>query len=264
MLRGLTVHWLAALLGAAPIPAAVAAAAEPPDVVEWQAHIAGLERLVARDPDNPNHYLRVAQAYSELGDTPRVVALAQQAEQHGAHPTQAHLLLADHYLKMHRFEQALKSYGRALRSAPNSALGWTRSWRALYELRRTDTPTRLDLQVIARDLERRGYYFPRAWRQPGPTPTEAPKDARRHTGVGYGRLEQGDLAGAVRAFHLALDAQPAFADAFRGLGIAHARQRRLTMALGAYSLFLELAEPDHADVGRIRQIIVDYYRSQTR
>ena len=251
--------WLSLLLLAGvPLPAAA-----QEDPVEWSAHIEGLKRRFRLEPSNPNHYLRVAQACSAAGDTRQVLEFARAAEGRGAHPARVYLLIGDHYLRLHHFERALRNFDIALRTAPGSAYGWTRIWRALLEMQRAGQRSAVDVRGMAADLESRGYYFPRAWREPRPPPVD-PAAAKRLAGVGYRLLGSRDLAGAVRAFLRALDADPTCADAFRGLAITHARQQRIDLAFGAYALFLELAPPNHPDVPKIRRILQDFYRSRSR
>jgi tetratricopeptide (TPR) repeat protein len=254
------------LLALMPVPSAHARrdTDETPDVAEWEEHIAQLKRRIDRAPANANLYLRIAQAYGAIGDSRQVMDYVRLAQDRGAHPAQAYLLLGDHYLQVHRFEQAIQSYDRALRAAPRNVGAWAKAWRALYELRRAGNKTTVDVGLFANDLQAHGFYFPISWREKGPAPNEDPQEARRRTATGYRLLDSGDMPGAIRAFRRALDNEPTFADAFRGLGIAHARSKRLEKALGAYTLFTELAEPGHRDIPKIRKIIVDYYEAASR
>lgn len=255
---------LVLLLGGGSAARARPSGAEALDLEEWEGHIAELKRRAELDPANPNHLLRVAQAYSAIGDTRRVVDYTRKGEERGAHVAQAHMLLGDHYLTMHQFERALRSFDRALRVAPRNAGAWAKAWRALYELRRGGKTGDVDVGAFAADLQTRGYYFPVSWRDRGPVPREDPGEARQRAAAGYRLLDAGDVPGAVRAFRRALDNDPTFADAFRGLGIAHAREKHLEQALGAYTMFTELAEPGHRDIPKIRQIILDYYEATSR
>jgi len=243
------------VLGGAPARAA--------DDAEWEVHIAGLERRIQFERSNPNHYLRVAQAYSMRGDTQQVLDYARMAEQRGAHPARVHLLIGDHYLRLHRFERALRNFDQATRTAPNIAYGWVRVWRTLYELQRAGQRTAIDVPGMASALEVHGFYFPVAWRGRGAPATDR-RVAARLTSVGYRLLSSNDLPGAVRSFRRALDSDPTHADAYRGLGITHARQRRIELAFGAYTLFMELAPSDHPDAPGIRKIITDFYRARGR
>ena len=234
------------------------------DLREWEEHIAELKRRIDRSPGDSNLYLRAAQAYGTIGDTKHVLDYTAMAREHGAHPAQAYLLLGDHYIKVQRFDKALRSFDRALRAAPRNVDAWARAWRALYELRRSGAKHEVDVGMFATDLQAHGFYFPVSWRDKGRVPDEDPQEASRRTAMGYRLLDSGDMPGAIRAFRRAVDAEPTFADAFRGLGIAHARDKRLEKALGAYTLFTELAEPGHRDIPKIRQIILDYYEASSR
>jgi tetratricopeptide (TPR) repeat protein len=263
VLPGLVVVAFLASIGIASVASSARRGAEI-DLGDWEEHIAQLQRRLDRDPRNPNHYLRVAQAYAAIGETDRVVEYTEMARDHGAHPAQAYLLLGDHYLKVHRFERAMQNYDRALRVAPRNVGAWAKAWRALYELRRSGKKTTLDVRMFANDLQTHGFYFPVSWRDRGQVPSEDPQEAGRRTAMGYRLLDSGDMPGAIRAFRRALDSEPTFADAFRGLGIAHARSKRLEKALGAYTLFTELARPGHKDIPKIRKIILDYYEASSR
>jgi tetratricopeptide (TPR) repeat protein len=263
MARGLPTI-VAVLLLAAPQPAIGRRARGEIDIEAWESHISDLKQWTAREPHHANHFLRVAQAYSVVGDTRNVVEWCRMAQERGAHRSRAYLLMGDHYLRMHMFPKAVHSYDRALRSAQRNAQARTKLWRAVYELRRSGaTAESVDIPMLAADLAEAGYFFPRSWQDRGPPPTEDPTRAQRLSEVGYRLLKRNDLAGAVRSFHQSLEAEPIFADSFRGLGIAHVRQRRLEQALGAYSMFLALADPDHRDISGIRKIIVDFYQQGT-
>ena len=241
----------------------VAAPAAAQDPAEWDVHIRGLRRRIEIEPSNPNHYLRVAQAFSAVGDTQQVLDYARMAEQRGAHPARVSLLLGDHYLRLHRFERALRNFDEAVQAAPGSAYARVRQWRTLYELQRAGQRTTADVAATAEALEAAGYYFPAVWRGRGAPATDA-RAAARMSSVGYRLLAGNDLPGAVRSFRRALDADPTHADAFRGLGITHARQRRIDLAFAAYTMFLELAPEDHQDAPQIRKIITDFYRARGR
>ena len=234
------------------------------DLALWESHIDQLKRRSEREPGVPNHYLRVAQAYAVIGDTDRVIDYSRMAQDRGAHPAQVYLLQGDHHLDVHRFERALGAYDRALRAAPGNTRAWSKAWRALYELRRSGRPTDIDVGMFASDLQSQGFYFPVSWRDRGPAPRVDEGEAARRTAMGYRLLDAGDVPGALRAFRRAVDSAPTFADAFRGLGIAHARSRRLEQALGAYTLFTDLAPADHRDIPKIRKIIIDYYEAASR
>ena len=80
------------------------------------------------------------------------------------------------------------------------------------------------------------------------------------------RVRRGPSCGPWIVFNggRAVDSAPTYADAFRGLGIAHARSRRLEQALGAYTLFTDLAPAGHRDIPKIRKIIIDYYEAASR
>ena len=236
----------------------------PVDLERWQAHIDQLKRRIEREPSVPNHYLRVAQAYAVVGDTDRVIDYSRMAQDRGAHPAQVYLLQGDHHLDVHRFERALGAYDRALRAAPGNIRAWSKAWRALYELRRSGRPTDIDVGMFASDLQTQGFYFPVSWRDRGPVPPVDEGEAARRTATGYRLLDAGDLPGALRAFRRAVDSAPTFPDAFRGLGIAHARSRRLEQALGAYTMFTDLAPAGHRDIPKIRKIIIDYYEAASR
>ena len=84
-------------------------------------------------------------------------------------------------------------------------------------------------------------------------PADKPKagDAETSTRSGISLLARGDLTGALQALHAAIQANPNYAPAWRGLGIVYEKQGDRGQARAAFKRYLQLA-PSAGDADQIR------------
>jgi tetratricopeptide (TPR) repeat protein len=93
---------------------------------------------------------------------------------------------------------------------------------------------------------------------PVPKPKGNIEEARNYYNAGNQMALNGKYKEAVEQYKLALQSDPSFADAHRGLGIAYARQKKSDEAVRHYELYLQ-ARPYAQDAARVREIL-DLYR----
>lgn len=236
---------------------------------DWERHIVGLKAQAAREPGLPNTFLRLAEAYSQIGDTGHVEEYCRRARDRGAPPAQVHALLGEHYLRLTRFGLALDNLMRALELSPASPAIHVLLWRTLLGYRRLPgQPEPLNPVVLQQAmglLAARGYYVPLSFRQTGSLFAEDPASARSYLAQGYEALRGAALREALLGFQAAADSSPTLADAYRGMGIVLARLGQTERAFAAYHLFLALEPERTRDVEEVEQIILDFYqRSSAR
>jgi len=88
-----------------------------------------------------------------------------------------------------------------------------------------------------------------------------PEDAKAFYNAGNRFILQGRFKEAVDQFKLALKADPRFADAHRGLGIAYARLGKADMAVRHYEHYLK-ARPYAQDAAKVQEILKNYRKSR--
>jgi len=244
------------------------ASAAPNDLEDWERHVQQLKRDIIRQPQNPNAQLRLAEAYSQIGDTARVEEHCLLALRAGAHSGRVSALLGDHYLRLARFEQALEHLLRAQGQAAHSGAIHVGMWRALLGMQRSRmavTPTAAAYRQQALGLlSARGYYVPAPVRSSAAGLNEDTVTAGSYLAQGYRALRGNDLRQAMLSFQAAADNSPKLADAYRGVGIVEARLKHTRRALAAYNLFLALAPERTRDVEAVERIVLDFYRQAGR
>ena len=88
----------------------------------------------------------------------------------------------------------------------------------------------------------------------GPPPTEAMAASREYFRQGLIKLMRNRHSEAVKLFHKALEKNPRFAQAYRGMGLAYEKLQRKTMARAAFKRYLIL-NPRAPDAAAIRKRI---------
>jgi tetratricopeptide (TPR) repeat protein len=221
--------------------------------IKWQRQIAYLQTLVDAEPSLPQHYMRMAQAYAQLGDSDQVLRYTQEAVRLGGNALAADLLVADHLATAGRPEEAAARYMRVLDTSPRQAHALTRLWFIFQGMRADRRPLPDQARALGR-LNNAGYYF-----------SERPslgdgEGARQRIEVGNQNLNNNNIIGAIGAYKEASDMDPWNPDTYRGLGIAYARTNDFDRAVGAYHLYIALAPPNTPDIPKVRQIIMDFYQ----
>ena len=236
------------------------------DLQDWEQYIEALKVRVFEEPGMPNNHLRLADAYSQIGDTVKVEEYCHLAQINRVHPARVLALLGEHYLRLNRFDRALSNLLRARSLGPKSATIHLLIWRTLLQFRRSrarrDSVNPVDFQQAAGLLSARGYYMPRSLKQEEAGLPEDPVTARSHLAQGYSALRVQDLRLAFLSFQAAADVSPTLADAYRGMGIVLVRLEQTERALAAYQLFLALAPERTRDVDVVERIVLDYHRRQ--
>ncbi|MFH1810895.1 MAG: FHA domain-containing protein [Pseudomonadota bacterium] len=89
---------------------------------------------------------------------------------------------------------------------------------------------------------------------PSTKPETNPEDAKNFYSAGNKQILQGRFKEAVDQFKLALKADPGFADAHRGLGIAYARLGKADLAVKHYETYVQ-KRPYASDADKVREIL---------
>ncbi len=233
----------------------IAHAQDAPDLerVKWERQIVYIQTLLAREPSLPQHYMRMAQAYAQLGSTDNVLRYTQEAVRLGGNPLAADILVADHLEAQGRHEEAMASYMRVLDSSPRQAHTLNRIWLIIQSARGASRRAPAGAADALTRLNNAGYFI-----APEGTPLNDAA-SRERIQTGNQRLNNGDVAGAINDYKDAARQDPWNPDAYRGMGIAYARTGDVDRAVGAYNLYIALAPPGTSDVPKVRQIIMDFY-----
>ncbi len=241
--------------------------AQADELAQWEKHMGQLQEIRSREPDYGNHYMRIAQAESQLGNTAAVVEHTEWALLQGVHPARVHMLRGKHYLQVMMLDKAMESFQTAVRISPGFNAAWLGMWRSLIQIsedleRRTSMP-RKELVSIARELSGRGYHFPITVLDGQKSDSDWVEDARiarERVASGFRFISQENFQRAVAEFQKALEVEFTNAHAFRGLAICHARLGQSERAVSTYTLFVYLADPRDPEVPAVRGLINDYYQ----
>jgi tetratricopeptide (TPR) repeat protein len=248
--RLLSLFTLATLATAAPLLAQELPESER---IKWERQLAYVQSLIEAEPSLPQHYMRAAQAWAQLGQTDQVLRYTQEAVRLGGSPLAADILVADHLTTLGRSQEAMERYLRVLDSSPRQAHTLTRLW-LILQTARGGNERLPNMDSAAARLNNAGYYLSD---RPQPPDEGA---ARQRIALGNQRLNNNDIIGAVGAYKEAADLDPWNPDLYRGMGIAYARTGDFDRAVGAYHLYMALAPPDTPDIPKVRQIIMDFYQ----
>jgi Flp pilus assembly protein TadD len=100
-------------------------------------------------------------------------------------------------------------------------------------------------------------YFPKEFRAEELSAGES----KRLTAEGYSALLASKPHIAEELFESAVEALPSNPKAHRGLAITHMRLQRISQAIGAYLLYLEL-NPNAPDAAEVDRVLVEYWKSR--
>lgn len=232
------------------------------DQVKWERQISYLTSLIDAEPSVPLHYMRMAQAYVRLGQEQRVLQYTDAAVSRGGSRQAADILVGDFYSNQGRHAEALRRYMQVLNEAPSQAHVLTHVW-LIAQAARHDPTVRLPvgLPELRELLNKRGYYIADGVVRNGGDGSAAP-NAKPQIANGNRRLQNSDFTGAIGAYEEAAAIDAWDPSIYRALGVAYARQADTERAVGAYHLYIALADAGSREVPQVRAIIFDYYKRQ--
>ncbi len=222
------------------------------------ASVEDVQALIDKEPSLPHHYLRMAQLYSAMGREGEVVRYCQDARSRGGNALAIELVLGDFYGRQDRPADALSHYIKVLDQSPNQAHALTQVWFLLQTIRFENREVPLDVVQIAERLNQSGYYVAVALPR-GDKKAAAEALARASRMLSAGRQQE-----AIGAYKQASAHDPWNAEAHRGLGISYATIGDNVRAIGAYHLYIALSSPTERELPRVRKLILDYYKKNTR
>jgi tetratricopeptide (TPR) repeat protein len=213
------------------------------------------ERLAAA-PDAQSA-LRLAQGLGARGKLAQALEWSKTAAQRGAHPLRVHLVRGDAYLHSQRWELAIREFYEVVSQAPANGYALVRLWRCFHEA--DVLPDILDAARLRSELRKGGLYLPEA-------PTRPPNRALagKLRSAGKAAILAGRFRDAIGKLHAALaqdDKDPA---AYLALGTAHERMGQPALAVGAYRLFLELADRESRATRDARRFVDGVERRRGR
>ena len=229
------------------------ASAQQGDDLAWDRQIAYIQGLIAKEPSVPLHSMRMAQAYAKMGREGEMMRHVSDALEKGGNKLAADILIGDFLANQGRYDEALRYYTRVLDESPFQGHVLTRVWKLVQRSRSDQVGLPGNITDLSRRLNNAGFYVS----DRPPANNSAAAVARLNEANRL--LNESDVRGAVASYKEAALQDPWNPDIYRGLGIAYARSKDRTRALGAYQLYIALAPPDRADVPKVRQIIVDFY-----
>jgi Tfp pilus assembly protein PilF len=222
----------------------------------WALHIDYVQSLIEAEPSVPLHYVRLAQAYAQVGDEDQVLRNIDEAVKRGGSRLAADILAGDFYAKQGRDAKAIHHYLAVLSESPSQPHVLTQVWK-IVQKSKAKTRLGVDRAVLSDVLNAQGFHV--APLRGRTSKARCQKELKR----GNELLAAGDLVGATRAYEEAAHHDPWNPRVHRSLGIAYAREGRLNEATGAYTLYTALAPAGTEDVAKVQRIIFDFYRART-
>ncbi len=222
----------------------------------FSAHLRTLQEQYDAAPSG-EAALRLAQGAARQGDRATIARWLKAARRHGVASSRAALVGGLAYLRAEAYESAIVSLYTACRAHPDNGAAHVGLWRSVVNAE--VIPATVDLEAIRALLNDRGYFI--AAQRPARPDGHA---ARAQTDLGMAALHQGRFDEATNHFEKALSVHRGYAEAYRGLGAAHARSKRKVKALAAHRLFLFLAGGDTRHVRRVRRQVNDAERHRGR
>ncbi len=221
----------------------------------WRRQVTYLESAIQREPSVPLGYMRMAQAYAQMGREREVLQYVGQAVQLGANQLAADILVGDFYQKQGRPDQAIPAYMRVLQYSPRQAHVLTQLWILMQRTRTEGKRLSIDPTQIINLLNSSGYFIAIQ------TPTGNVAAAAGQLQQGNQMLNNNNTLGAIQAYQAAATHDPWNPEIYRGLGIAYAKGQDPGSALGSYHLYVALANPRSPDVPKVRSIILNFYKT---
>ncbi len=217
------------------------------------AHIAGLEAAAESRSDDPEAALRLAQTLGAHRRYDDALKWIKTAAERGAHPLRLQLVAGDVHLAAERYEFALAAYFEVASAAPENGYAHLRMWRVMREA--DILPPNVDQGRLKGYLRDAGYHVPERRLRPPRTPM-----ARQLADRAYDALKQGRFGEALDGFAAALANDDGYPPAYRGMGIAYARQGKDRQARSAYRIYLTLVTRETRESREVRRLLSDAAR----
>jgi|GEM_PF-4084962 Tfp pilus assembly protein PilF len=227
-----------------------AAAQLPPDAQ------AVVDEMKTRGNKLGDIHLAVAAHFLAQGKHKSVLHHIRLARRNGVQDSRTSLLVAGAYRKSGRFDAAFTTLVRILVRHPGQPVALIELWKTLFQQQLQGTAVQTDIQAIRSRLSSAGLYFPAEIK----TATTA-GESRKIAAAGFNALLSDNLTFAIELFKSALDLDPSYGRAHRGLGIAWGRQHSFKRAAGAYTLYLDL-NPRAADGEKVDRALMRYWKKR--
>lgn len=184
----------------------------------------------------------------------RLIALARKQ---GIAAVRTDLLLGNFYRRVGRYDAAFSTLVRVLVRHEEQPYALVELWKTLYDSRLRGAKTSTDIDSIRQRLSESGLHFPRRFKLTARSSIRA----KKLTASGYNTLLKDRPRIAAALFTEAIDLNPSYALAHRGLGIARARAQDYARAAGAYLVYLELS-PDASDAAGVDKALMKYWSTR--
>ena len=201
--------------------------------------------------------LALAALYAKARRGRQVMQLIAMARKQGVAAVRTDLLLGTFYRRVGRYDAAFSTLVRVLVRHEEQPYALVELWKTLYDCKLRGAKLSTDTEAIRQRLTESGLHFPRRFRV-------SPKStirAKKLTASGYNTLLKDRPRIAAALFTEAIDLNPSYALAHRGLGIARARNQDYARAAGAYLVYLELS-PDAPDAAGVDKALMKYWQTR--
>ena len=201
--------------------------------------------------------LALAALYARARRGPQVMQMIDRARKQGIAAVRTDLLLGSFYRRVGRYDAAFSTLVRVLVRHEEQPFALVELWKTLYDSTLRAAKVSTDTDAIRQRLTESGLHFPRRFKI---TPRSSVR-AKKLTASGYNTLLKDRPRIAAALFQEAIDLNPSYALAHRGLGIARARAQDYVRAAGAYLVYLELS-PDASDAASVDKILMKYWQTR--
>ena len=201
--------------------------------------------------------LALAALYAKARRGRQVMQLIAMARKQGIAAVRTDLLLGSFYRRVGRYDAAFSTLVRVLVRHEEQPYALVELWKTLYDFKLRGGKASTDTESIRQRLAESGLHFPRRFK----VTSRSVVRAKKLTASGYNTLLQDRPRIAAALFTEAIDLNPSYALAHRGLGIARARAQDYLRAAGAYLVYLELS-PDASDAAGVDRALMEYWKSR--
>ena len=218
-------------------------------------HVRHQMRLRGESPGEIN--LALAALYARAGRSRQVARMIRLARKQGIAAGRTDLLLGSFFRRVGRYDAAFSTLVRVLVRHEEQPYALVELWKTLYNCKLQGAKVSTDTDAIRKRLSDSGLHFPRRIA----TTPKALTRAKKLTASAYSELLRDRPRIAASLFMEAIDLNPSYPQAHRGLGIARARTQDYTRAAGAYLIYLELS-PDAPDAAGVDKVLMEYWKNR--